>query len=296
MFFTQKIYVNYPHLDATHLPIVPPMDLNHNMRGIDKISPFPMQLRTPRGIGLFGTRRGVDHGLISMHQAADLLAPIGTPVYAAASGTVIGGSESSVLILHDMGLKFLTFYQHLQNKLVGTDITVGAGEQIAEVGDWSQGSDDHLHFEIRYPFDTGSPSRGNSVPVDPTNVLYQWEVKTFQNDEAVRHVIENVSITDLEEVWRGRLLRFLLVNVSGNNRELFLPYIDSSPANQSMIETLKLALFHSKRVSIVWRESLFFSKIQTTHDKVAIIAEVKVIGDAASRPNKSVGKDSRPQS
>lgn len=268
------------HLDATYLPIVPPMDLNHDLPGIDRISPFPMQLRTRASVGLFGTRRGVDNGLIRMHEAADLLAPIGTPVYAAAPGKVIAGSSSSVLILHELGFKFLTFYQHMRNKTVNTNDIVKAGQKIGEVGDWTGGTEDHLHFEIRYPFDAAPPSYENSLPVDPTNVLYQWEVKTFQNDDAVRrgHIFENVTITGLEEVVRGRLLRFLLVNVSGSSRGLFLPFTDSSPANLSMMETLKSAFFHSKRVRIVWRESLFFSKIQTANDKAAIIAEVKVTG------------------
>lgn len=270
------------YFDPIHLPIVPPMDLNSNMPGIDRISPFPMRLRTRAGIGQFGTRRAGDAGHVRMHQAVDLLAPIGTHVFAATTGKVVDGSGSSALILHDMGFKFLTFYQHMRNKLVATGDDVAAGQQLGEVADFGGPSnpEDHLHFEIRYPFDsTAYPSRENSLPIDPTNALYQWEVKTFQNDDDVRrgHIFDNVSITNLEEVWRGRLLRFLLVNISGNSRDLFVPFIDTSPANLSMIETLKLAFFHSKEVRIVWRESLFFSTIQRTFDRVSIIAEVKAI-------------------
>ncbi len=263
----------FEHITAEDLPIVPPMDLNSNLPDIDKISPFPMQLKTRRGVGLFGTRREADSGLIRMHEAVDLLAPVGTPVFAASTGTVIGGSSTSCLISHDHGIKYLTFYQHMQNKLVNNNDNVTAGQQIAEVG----GTQDHLHFEIRFPFDNARPSLGNSLPVDPTNVLYQWEVRTFQNDDDARQVIDDVSITNIQEIWRGRLLRFFLVNVSSTGRDLFLPLIDSSPANLSMLETLKLAFFNSKRVRIVWRESLFFSTIQVTQDKVSIIAEVKVL-------------------
>jgi hypothetical protein len=35
------------------LPSVPPMDLNASMPGIDRISPYPMQLRTRASVGLF---------------------------------------------------------------------------------------------------------------------------------------------------------------------------------------------------------------------------------------------------
>lgn len=269
------------YLDPIYLPIVPPMDLNHNMPGIDAISPFPMELRSNRGVGLFGTRRGAgNNGLITFHEAADLLAPIGTPVFAAATGKVIGGSATSALIFHDLGFRFLTFYQHMQKKSVKTGDQVTSGQQIAEVGDWTGGTEDHLHFEIRYLFDTvAKPTRENTLPIDPTNVLYQWESKTYQNDPAVRqgHIFDNVSITNIEEVWRDRLLRFVMINVSGSKRDLYIPLIDTSEANLSLVTTLKSAFFYSKKVRIVWRESLFFKNIQTADNRASIIAEVKVL-------------------
>ena len=183
------------------LPIVPPMDLNATMPGIDRISPYPMQLRTRAGVGLFGTRRDTDPGLIRLHEGVDLLAPIGTKVFAAATGKVIGGSATSVLLLHDVGFRFLTFYQHLQNKTVQAGAAVNAGQQIAEVGDFPNSTEDHLHFEIRYPFDAANPSYESSLAVDPTMVLYQWEEKTYQNDDQVRrgHLLDNLDIRSIEE-------------------------------------------------------------------------------------------------
>src|SRR5687767_12991735 len=169
---------------ATCLPIVPPMDRNAAAPDIDKISSTPLELRTRAGVGLFGTRRDAGgNGLIRMHEGVDLLAPIGTPVFAAASGTVIGGGNGSVLMLHDHGFRYLTFYQHLQNKAVQNGQAVEAGMPLAQVGDFSNSQEDHLHFEIRYPFGVANPTRATSVPVDPTAVLFQWEEKSYQNDE-----------------------------------------------------------------------------------------------------------------
>jgi murein DD-endopeptidase MepM/ murein hydrolase activator NlpD len=105
--------MNLNTVNPLDLPIVPPMDLNASTPGIDRISPYPMQLRTRASVGLFGTRRDADPGLIRLHEGVDLLAPIGTKVFAAATGRVIGGSATSALLLHDNGFQFLTYYQHL---------------------------------------------------------------------------------------------------------------------------------------------------------------------------------------
>ena len=43
--------MNSKTVNPLDLPIVPPMDLNASMPGIDRISPYPMQLRTRRAWG-----------------------------------------------------------------------------------------------------------------------------------------------------------------------------------------------------------------------------------------------------
>lgn len=272
-------------INPLDLPLTPPMDLNHNLQGIDKISPFPMQLRTRESVGLFAARRdaGIQNGiqgLIRAHHGIDLLAPIGTKVYASAAGEIIGGSNTSVLILHDFGFKFLTFYQHLQNKVIipadnNCNIFVSSGQQIAEVGVWDN-KEDHLHFEVRYPFDNSKPNLDNSLPINSTFAMYYWEVKSFQNAAAVGQIIDNAIISNFEEVVRGRNLRFIKINVEGNRRDIFLPIQTSLFEDENLVDTIKQAFLANKKVRIVWRESLFFSKIQTLHDKVAIIAEIKI--------------------
>lgn len=260
------------------LPIVPPMDRNASMPGIDLISPIPLELRTRQGVGLFGTRRAAGNGLIRMHEGVDLLAPIGTPVFAAAGGRVVGGSSSSILIFHDHGFRYLTFYQHLRNKVVQNGDVVTAGQRIAEVGDFQNSTEDHLHFEIRYPFGSANTTYAESLPIDPTMALFNWEEKSYQNDEEVRegHIFDNVLITSLDVVRRGRLLRFLVANVEGNSRDLFVPLHELSPFYQEIVDCVKQAFFAKYKVRIVWRDSLFFKGIQSSQRLTSIIAEVKV--------------------
>lgn len=261
--------MNNSYLDPIYLPIAPPMDLNSP--GSDDISAFPLQLRAYGGA--FRAVRGT-----SGHEGVDLLAPLGTPVFAVSQGLVTDVADRAVIILHNRGFEFVAYYQHLQN--ISVDVgPVEAGQQIGEVGVYDPS---HLHFEIRYPNEpTAIQTRLNSLPVDPTNALYRLEVRAFRHNPAIREgrFYDNVHIDLLEEVSRAGTLRFLLVKVCGENtRDLYVPLIDSSPANLSLIETLKLAFFHSRRVKLVWRESLFFSEIQNETDRTAIIAEVSVLG------------------
>jgi Peptidase family M23 len=213
-----------------------------------------------------------------MHEGIDLLAPIGTPVFAAAGGSVIEESNTSLLILHNHGFRYLTFYQHLQNKTVTVGNPVVAGQRIAEVGDFPGSTEDHLHFEIRYPFDAVNTTYNESIPVDPTMVLYNWEEKNYQNDSAVRqgHIFDNVLISNIEVVRRNRLLSFLLVSVEGQARDLYVPLNDQSPLTQEIISSLKQAFFSKCKVRIVWRDSLYFRGIQSTLSSASIIAEVKI--------------------
>ena len=256
------------------LPLTPPMDLNPNFPKKDKISPYPMQLRTRGSVGLFATRRDVQNGLLRTHAGIDLLAPIGTKVFASANGNVIQDSGNSILILHDYGFKFLTFYQHLQNKIVSNGNRVVSGQQIGEVGVWDN-KEDHLHFEVRYPFDNNSPSYDHSLPINPTFAMYYWEIKTFENLED-RNVIDNVYISGYEEIIRARHLRFIMCNVSGKKRDLFLSIQTGLKEDDSLAETIRLSFIAKKKVRITWRKSLFFSKIQKTYEHIAIIAEIKV--------------------
>lgn len=91
--------------------------------------------------------------------AVDLAAPIGTPIYAAASGTVLlarmgwnGAYGNMVIIQHPNGTK--TLYSHLSKLASTTGQSVSQGDIIGYVGNSGRvraakgGNGAHLHFEV----------------------------------------------------------------------------------------------------------------------------------------------------
>ena len=102
----------------------------------------------------FGMRWG------RMHEGVDITASTGTPIWAAAAGTVIhsgwlGGYGNLVVVDHGDGLA--TAYAHASSILVSVGQSVAQGETIALVGSTGNSSGPHLHFEVRV----------NGVAVDP---------------------------------------------------------------------------------------------------------------------------------
>jgi len=87
--------------------------------------------------------------------ALDFGAPIGTPVYAAASGTVIisraggwnGGYGSYIVVKHDNGTQ--TLYSHLSRNRVSVGDWVTKGSLIGNIGNTGKSTGPHLHFEVR---------------------------------------------------------------------------------------------------------------------------------------------------
>jgi murein DD-endopeptidase MepM/ murein hydrolase activator NlpD len=102
----------------------------------------------------FGMRWG------RMHEGIDITASSGTPIWAAASGTVIhagwlGGYGNLVVVDHGGGLS--TAYAHASSILVGVGQQVSQGETVSLVGSTGNSSGPHLHFEVRV----------NGTAVDP---------------------------------------------------------------------------------------------------------------------------------
>jgi murein DD-endopeptidase MepM/ murein hydrolase activator NlpD len=97
-----------------------------------------------------------------MHQGVDFAAESGTPIHAAAAGTVTGarpngGYGNWIEINHDDGLK--TVYGHLS--AFAPDLIEGAwverGQLIGFVGTTGRSTGPHLHFELQH----------NGVPTNP---------------------------------------------------------------------------------------------------------------------------------
>ncbi|MBE9047308.1 peptidoglycan DD-metalloendopeptidase family protein [Pleurocapsales cyanobacterium LEGE 10410] len=88
-----------------------------------------------------------------LHRGIDIAAPVGTPVLAAASGTVINagwhsGYGNLIKLKHSDGS--ITLYAHNHRNLVSHGQQVERGEQIAEMGSTGHSTGSHLHFEIHF--------------------------------------------------------------------------------------------------------------------------------------------------
>lgn len=99
------------------------------------------------------------------HKGLDIAAGCGTPIYAAAAGTVefsgISGKLGKLVIInHGNGVK--TYYAHCNSLKVSSGQTVEAGTNIATVGKTGTATGYHLHFEVRV----------NGVSKNPQNYLY----------------------------------------------------------------------------------------------------------------------------
>jgi murein DD-endopeptidase MepM/ murein hydrolase activator NlpD len=102
------------------------------------------------------------------HPAIDIGAPLGTPVVAAAGGTVIwagwkysgGGTGGGIEIWINHGGKLYTTYNHLSKVYVKVGQTVAAGQHIGNVGMTGNATGPHLHFEVWvcYPWSDGTTS------------------------------------------------------------------------------------------------------------------------------------------
>ncbi len=99
-----------------------------------------------------------------MHEGIDIGVPSGTPVHAAAAGTVVyagslGGYGNIVVIDHGNGIS--TAYAHNSSLSVAQGASVGAGSVIALSGNTGHSTGPHVHFEVRV----------DGAPVDPTGYL-----------------------------------------------------------------------------------------------------------------------------
>jgi murein DD-endopeptidase MepM/ murein hydrolase activator NlpD len=90
-----------------------------------------------------------------MHRGVDIAAPVGTPIFAAASGVVVrsgwnsGGYGNLVDIRHSDGS--MTRYAHNSRLMVRQGEQVRQGQQIAAMGSTGFSTGPHLHFEVHLP-------------------------------------------------------------------------------------------------------------------------------------------------
>ena len=110
----------------------------------------PLPLAWPRTVPLgspFGPRGN------RFHAGIDVVAPLGTPVAAAAPGRVVyaafagGGWGNLVVVRHSDGVRSL--YAHLSKIYVDRGETLVTGTRLGLVGATGDATGPHLHFEVR---------------------------------------------------------------------------------------------------------------------------------------------------
>jgi murein DD-endopeptidase MepM/ murein hydrolase activator NlpD len=101
----------------------------------------------------FGSRTHPMTGDWQWHRGMDIAAPMGEPVRAAYSGTVVfagwmGNHGKHVQVQHDG--RWTTRYSHLSDWLVEAGDVVRKGQVIGFVGSTGLSTGPHLHFELMY--------------------------------------------------------------------------------------------------------------------------------------------------
>jgi len=112
----------------------------------------------------FGARSSPGGIGTTYHEGIDIAVPEGTPVRAAASGTVImasynGGYGNYTCVDHGSGLS--TCYAHQSSFAVSSGQSVSQGDVIGYSGNTGSSTGPHLHFEVRI----------NGVAQDPLGYL-----------------------------------------------------------------------------------------------------------------------------
>lgn len=152
-----------------------------------------LPIQTIRISSAFGPRTDPIRGNVRTHRGIDLPDPIGTPVYAAASGIVVfaglvRGYGNLVQIDHGNGGE--TRYAHLSAIAVSVGDRLNQRDQIGAVGSTGRSTGAHLHFEVRQdgtPLDPllrldqpfGAPAAGTVPSVRPHWNGYSMEAATL---------------------------------------------------------------------------------------------------------------------
>jgi len=113
-----------------------------------------------------GQLKQVSRGIAAHHAGLDLVAPHGSPLRAAAAGTVVAARPwfgYGKLVDIDHGHGVLTRYAHMAGFAPGIrpGVAVAAGQLLGQVGRTGHATTAHLHFEVRI----------DGRPVDPKPYL-----------------------------------------------------------------------------------------------------------------------------
>lgn len=184
----QIVYETAKHLDSV-LSYAENLNQQYDITRIQSINKAEMLISIPaiqpienndltRTASGFGYRMHPIYEIRKMHSGMDFTAPVGTPVYATADGTVetaarsVRGLGNRIIIDHGFGYK--TLYAYMDALLVRNGQKVKRGDVIGTVGNSGLSAAPHLHYEVHL----------NGTPVNPVN-YYFLELTPEQYDRMI---------------------------------------------------------------------------------------------------------------
>jgi murein DD-endopeptidase MepM/ murein hydrolase activator NlpD len=117
--------------------------------------------------GTFGSQR-IDNGVpMAPHFGVDMAAPVGTPIYAPASGTVLISDDYFLdggFTLLDHGQGVTTSYLHQSKRLMKKGDTIKRGQLMGLIGQTGRATGPHLHWVMNWFQVKLDPSRSTRKP------------------------------------------------------------------------------------------------------------------------------------
>ena len=114
----------------------------------------------------YGERMSPFHGQRKMHDGIDIMATVGTQVYAPADGVVTFAGEfpnmGRIVVIDHGDSEIITRYGHLSSIQVKAGDKVRKDQAIAKSGNSGRSTGPHLHYEVWL----------NNQPVDPREFLF----------------------------------------------------------------------------------------------------------------------------
>ncbi|MBQ8527127.1 MAG: peptidoglycan DD-metalloendopeptidase family protein [Lachnospiraceae bacterium] len=100
----------------------------------------------------YGWRTHPTLGVQQFHNGVDMAAPSGSPILAAADGSVVAATYNATMgnyVMIDHGGGLFTIYMHASALYVSSGQQVSKGDEIAAVGSTGRSTGPHLHFGVR---------------------------------------------------------------------------------------------------------------------------------------------------
>jgi len=118
----------------------------------ERLLPTTLPVKNAHFGSPFGTRVDPIAGMRARHEGIDFVAPVGTPIVAAADGVVVVAEfhpDFGNMIDIDHGAGLISRYAHLSRLDVAAGRLIKRGDEVGAVGNTGRSTGPHLHFEVR---------------------------------------------------------------------------------------------------------------------------------------------------